>query len=278
MIGKLSIGPNILLSKPLATLTSNCSGVPSTPTTFGVSGSNLSSTITISAPTGFEISTVSNTSFVSSLSLTPNNANTVSSTLYIRLTSSATNSVSGTITALSTSSGSSVSSTTTVSSTTVAPPTLNSSSYTLCSQASYPISLTIDPNSFPRTNGWSTSSANISVNNYGYVTAGTTIGSYTVSYTDACSQTASATIVVNSSDNSITPVTDGQSSYKINNTSPIPQGPTASLYMGYNGYDYSSSTKPTNPGFYRANNVDLTNKTAGCPYPFLIFRCTTCPN
>jgi hypothetical protein len=116
----------------------------------------------------------------------------------------------------------------------------------------------------------------IIVNN-GYVTAGTTPGTYTVSYTDGCAQTVSASVTVGNSD--ISPAITGLASYKISNTNPIPQGPTANLYIGYNGFNYySTTTPPTKPGFYRANNVDLSNKTAGCPFPFEIFRCTTCPD
>ena len=126
----------------------------------------------------------------------------------------------------------------------------------------------------PVDNGWSVSGT-ITVNN-GYVTAGTTPGIYTVSYSDGCAQTASATVIVNNSNNGVTAITDGLASYKINNTNPIPQGPTASLYVGYNGYNYYSATKPTNTGYYKANNQSGNN--AGCPYPFYIFRCTTCPD
>jgi hypothetical protein len=266
------IAPILSLSAPTGTITSNCAGIPSVDyATFDVIGSNLSSTLTVSAPSGFEISNVSNTSYASSLSLTPV-SNTVSQTVYIRLSSSATtNGAYGTITA--TSSGATTV-TTTVSSTTVDPPSFTGTgtTYNLCKDATYLISLTVS-NSY---NGWSTSSNTITVNN-GYVTAGTSTGPYTVSYTDACAQTVSATVTVGDSD--ISPaIIDGQASYKINNTNPIPQGPTASLYVGYNGYNYFSATKPINTGYYRANNVDLSTKTAGCPYPFYIFRCTTCPD
>jgi uncharacterized protein (TIGR02145 family) len=44
--------------------------------------------------------------------------------------------------------------------------------------------------------------------------------------------------------------------------------------MGYNGFNYSSTTRPTKPGFYRANNVSGSN--AGSPFEYDIFRCTTC--
>jgi len=335
------------ISSPIATLTS-CSGTASSPTTFGVTGSGLTASVTISAPTNFEISISSGGTYSSSLTLT--NTPTVSQTLYVRLNSSATagdktgnitatstgasdatTSVNGTVNAipsisinetdvsgsadndskvckggsatLTASGGStyswntspiittaaitpSLSSNTTytvtgtsaagcsnitsVIITVEALPTLSVSSISLCAEATYLITKTT---SMPVDNGWSVSGT-ITVNN-GYVTAGTTTASnYTVSYTDGCAQTASATVTVNNSD--ISPAITGQASYKISNTNPIPQGPTASLYVGYNGYNYFSATKPTNTGYYKANNQ--SGSSAGCPYPFYIFRCTTCPD
>ena len=148
----------------------------------------------------------------------------------------------------------------------------------ICKEGTFPISLTLDPVSSLNASYWSTSSATISVNSLGYVTAGTILGTYSVSYTDGCAQTVSVTVTVNNSN--ISPAITGDASYKINNTNPIPQGPTASLYMGYNGFTYSitysSTTRPINPGFYKANNQ--SGSSAGCPYPFYIFRCTTCPD
>ena len=254
----------INLTLPAATLTT-CSGTSSSPTTFGVTGSNLTASVTISAPTNFEISISSGGSYSSSLTLPQ--ASSVSQTLYVRLNSSATFGIkSGTISATSTG-ASDV--TTTVSGTVLAKPTLSSSSIILCKEATFLITKTT---SMPVDNGWSVSGT-ITVNN-GYVTAGTTQGTYTVSYTDGCAQTASATVAVGNSD--ISPAITGLASYKISNTNPIPQGPTANVYVGYNGFNYYSTTKPTNTGFYKANNQSGNN--AGCPYPFYIFRCTTCPD
>jgi uncharacterized protein (TIGR02145 family) len=91
---------NLNIITPLGSLTS-CLGTESTPTTFGVSGSGLTSSITISAPSNFEISTSSGGTYSSSLTLT--NTSTVSQTLYVRLNSLATvGSKTGTITATST--------------------------------------------------------------------------------------------------------------------------------------------------------------------------------
>jgi len=145
-------------------------------------------------------------------------------------------------------------------------PTLSFNSITLCNESTYLITNTT---SLPNNESWSVS-GNINFNN-GYLTAGTIPGAYTVSYTDGCAQTVSAT--VNVAPTSILPaITDGQASYKFDGT---PKGPSsASYFVGYNGFSYSSPNKPTNTGYYKANNQ--SGSEAGCPYTFYIFRCTTC--
>jgi hypothetical protein len=153
-------------------------------------------------------------------------------------------------------------------------PTLSVSSISLCAEATYLITKTT---SMPVGNGWSVSGT-ITVNN-GYVTAGSTTAlNYTVSYTDGCAQTASATVTVGTT-SSLPVISNGQASYKISNSNPQPQGPLGLgnvNYVGYNGFTYYSTSRPTNTGFYKANNQ--SDSEAGCPYPFYIFRCTTCPD
>jgi hypothetical protein len=257
------ISPILTVSLPNTTFLT-CLGSSSLPTTFDVTGSGLTASVTISAPSDFEISTSSGGTYSSSLTLT--NTPTVSQTLYVRLNSSASiGDKTGTITATTTG-ASDV--TTTVSGTVLANPTLSTYSIIICKEATYLITKTTDMS----LNGSWAVSGTITVNN-GYVTAGTNAGNYVVSYTDGCA-TVSATVAVGDSD--ISPAITGQASYKINNTIPLPQGPTASLYVGYNGFNYYSSTPPTKTGFYKANNQ--SGNSAGCPYPFEIFRCTTCPD
>ncbi len=331
------------ISLPVASLTS-CLGASPAYTTFGVSGTDLTASVTISAPSGFEISTSEDGFYSSSITLT--NTSTVSQTLHIRLSSSetvgtisgsitatsasnlATKTVSGTINAIPTisisesdASGSanndskvciggiatltaiggstyswsnletaslinpSISSNTTytvtgttsgcsntasITITVESLPSLSFGSISLSYESTYLITKTT---SVSNNDSW-TVSGTISLNN-GYVTAGTTPGTYTVSYTDGCAQTTSATVTV-SSTSTLPAITDGLASYKFNNN---PQGPLGSgnvIYMGYNGYNYSSTTRPTNTGFYKANNVSGSN--AGSPTQFYIFRCTTCPD
>ena len=156
-------------------------------------------------------------------------------------------------------------------------PTLSVSSISLCKESTY---LLTNTTAMPVNNGWSITGSN-NVNN-GYVTAGANPGSYYVSYTDGCAHTVTATVVITESSN-LAAITDGVASYKISTTNPQPQGPSGLgagnvYYVGYNGYNYYSTSKPTNTGFYKVNNFDTSTASSGCPYPFYIFRCSTCPD
>ncbi|MEY3433400.1 MAG: hypothetical protein RL131_1336, partial [Bacteroidota bacterium] len=100
---------SILTSQPVITLSgsltpfSTCSGTASGTQTLTVSGSNLSTNnITVTAPTGYEISKTSGGTYSSSLTYTPTSGSVSTSTFYIRLSTSATNGVSGNIEASST--------------------------------------------------------------------------------------------------------------------------------------------------------------------------------
>jgi len=94
--------PTIITSGALASFGS-CSGSVSTEQNYTISGSGLSSNnITITAPTGFEVSTTSGSGFTSPLTLTPSSGVVSSTTIYVRLKSDATGSPSGNITNVST--------------------------------------------------------------------------------------------------------------------------------------------------------------------------------
>ena len=147
------------------------------------------------------------------------------------------------------------------------PPTFgNPGPITICINGSY----FLNPST---TNGtFSTLSATIAtVNSSGYVT-GVSEGTTTVSLvTEGGTVTATVTVAATST---LPAITDGLASYKFNNN---PQGPIGSgnvNYMGYNGFNYSSTTRPINTGYYRANNV--SGSSAGSPTEFYIFRCTSC--
>ncbi len=259
------------IATQVGSLTSCLGSVSNSPVTFAISGSNLTASVTITAPSYFEISESAGGTYSSSLTLT--NTSTVSQTLFVRLSSSASVGVnSGTITA-TTIGVSDVSAS--LNGTVLSMPVLSTNAISLCSEATYLITKTT---AIPVDNGWTVSGA-ITVNN-GYVTAGTSAGSYTVSYTDGCAQTVSATVVV-TTNSSLPAITDGQTSYRISTINPQPQGPLGSgtvNYVGYNGFNYYSTSRPTNPGFYKVNNFDNGTASAGCPYSFAIYSCTNCSN
>ena len=76
-------------------------GTPSTAQTYTVAGSNLSADISISAPTGFEIST-DGTNYYSGLTLTQSGGSVSTTTIYVRLYNTIEGSFSGNITHTST--------------------------------------------------------------------------------------------------------------------------------------------------------------------------------
>ncbi len=97
----LSVINPILNSTSLNTLTS-CSGCIITPQLITVSGTDLSANVTVTAPTGVQVSTVANGTYTSAITLTPT-AGTLSNTnIFVRLTNSATTANSGNITIAST--------------------------------------------------------------------------------------------------------------------------------------------------------------------------------
>ena len=253
----------VTISAPIGSL-SSCLGSSSVPTTFGITGEYLTESVTITAPTGFEISTFSDDLYSSSLTLT--NTTTLSQTLYIRLNFEASIGVNvGTITA-TTLGVSDV--TSTISGTVLSLPVLSANTITLCKEATYLLTVTTV---IPVDDGWRATGA-ITVSN-GTITAGTVTGTYAVNYTDGCGQIASATVNVTSIADAPA-ITDAKASYKYDGS---PKGPaSANFFTGYNGFDYSSASQPTEPGYYRANSQ--VGGSAGCPTLFYIFRCTTCGN
>ncbi|WP_316819367.1 beta strand repeat-containing protein, partial [Pedobacter nyackensis] len=82
---------------------STCSGTASSAQSFTVSGNNLTTAITVAAPTGYEVSkTSSTTGFNSSVTLTPLSGSVSNATIYVRLKSDASGSPLGNITVSST--------------------------------------------------------------------------------------------------------------------------------------------------------------------------------
>lgn len=77
-------GPKIITSGSLTALTTTY-GTESNNTSFDVSGSNLTSNISINAPSGFEISTSSTSNFSNSITLTQSSGSVANTTIYVRL-------------------------------------------------------------------------------------------------------------------------------------------------------------------------------------------------
>jgi hypothetical protein len=93
--------PSISTSGPLSSFTA-CAGIVYANQSFTASGVFLTDNITITAPTGFEISTASGSGFGSTLSLTTSSGSVANTTVYVRLTALATGTPSGNISLAST--------------------------------------------------------------------------------------------------------------------------------------------------------------------------------
>ncbi len=81
---------------------STCTGTASAEQSFTVSGTDLTNDITVSAPTGYEVSLTSGSGFANSLSITQSGGTVGSTTVYVRLKSDASNAASGNISIAST--------------------------------------------------------------------------------------------------------------------------------------------------------------------------------
>ncbi|MFN8357692.1 MAG: ELWxxDGT repeat protein [Spirosomataceae bacterium] len=95
-------GPTITLSTTSLTAFSACRGSASIPQSFTVSGSSLTANITLTAPTGFEVSTMSGSDFGPSVTLTRNGTSLANTTIYVRMAATATGTPSGNVTCTST--------------------------------------------------------------------------------------------------------------------------------------------------------------------------------
>jgi gliding motility-associated-like protein len=93
--------PTALLAGTL-TAFSTCASTASATQNFTVSATNLTANLILSAPTGFEISLTNTSGFSNLLTITPTNGIVNNTTIFIRLSSTATGSPTGNITAAST--------------------------------------------------------------------------------------------------------------------------------------------------------------------------------
>ena len=94
-------GPTITTSGTLAAFNS-AAGTPSAEQSYTVAGTNLTDAIVITAPTDFQISTVSGGGFGSTVSLTPSSGTVASTPIYVRLNPATATTYSANITHTST--------------------------------------------------------------------------------------------------------------------------------------------------------------------------------
>ena len=96
--------PSISTTASLSTFV-GCAGSAGTEQSFTISGTNLVADITVTAPSGYEVSKSSGASYSGdggSVTFSPSSGTVASSTVYVRLSSSATNGASGNIVCTST--------------------------------------------------------------------------------------------------------------------------------------------------------------------------------
>jgi hypothetical protein len=100
----ITVNPLIPLITTTGTLNafSSCTGAVSAEQNFSVSGINLAANISITAPSGYELSLTSGGSFSSTLTLTQTSGSVSNTTVYVRLKNNASNGNSGNIVCSST--------------------------------------------------------------------------------------------------------------------------------------------------------------------------------
>ena len=100
----LTVNPVVPIISTTGTLNAftSCSGFVSAEQSFSVSGVNLSSNITVTAPSGYELSLTSGGSFGNSVTLTQSAATVATTSVYVRLKNNASNGASGNIVCSST--------------------------------------------------------------------------------------------------------------------------------------------------------------------------------
>jgi len=77
--------PTIITSGSLSAVSTTYGTASASPTSFTVSGSTLNANLTVTAPTGFEVSTSLGSGYASSLTLTQSSGSVASTTIYVRL-------------------------------------------------------------------------------------------------------------------------------------------------------------------------------------------------
>ena len=101
-VGKIYGAVPTIVTTGTTTAFTSCTGVVSTAQNFTVSGSGLSANITVTAPTGFEVSLTAGSGYASSITLTQTSGTVATTTVYVRLSTTATGTPSGNVACTST--------------------------------------------------------------------------------------------------------------------------------------------------------------------------------
>ena len=259
--------PTIITSGSLSAFTS-CSGYVSSEQSYSVSGFGLTTNITITAPTGFELSTTSGSGFTSPLTLTQSSGVVGSTMVYVRLKTTATGSPSGNITNTSTSATTkNVAASGTVT-TSVTPSVSVSGTSSICSGTSVTFTATPTNGGAGPSYQWKLNDANVGTNSITYTNATLVNGdvvSVVMTSNNTCQTASTAT------SNSITmAVYEPSIGGTVNGDQTVLYGQNASTITltGNNGsvikwqYSYSSDFIPATDVANTTNFVDGTSMGA----------------
>lgn len=101
-VGKIYGAVPTIVTTGTTTAFTSCSGAVSTTQNFTVSGSALTANITVTAPTGFEVSLTAGSGYASSITLTQTGGTVATTTVYVRLSTIASGTPSGNVACTST--------------------------------------------------------------------------------------------------------------------------------------------------------------------------------
>ena len=249
--------PTIITTGTLSAFTS-CSGYVSSEQSYSVFGFGLTTDITITAPTGFELSTTSGSGFTSPLTLTPSSGTVASTTIYVRLKTTATGTPSGNITNTSTSATTkNVSASGTVT-TSVTPSVSVSGTSSICSGTSVTFTATPTNGGAGPSYQWKKNGTNVGTNSTTYTNAALVNGdivSVVMTANNTCQTASTATNSI-----TMTVTSNVTPSVSITGTSTICSGTsttfTATPTNGGAGPSYQWKKNGTNVG---TNSTTYTN-------------------
>ena len=241
--------PTIITSGSLSAFTS-CSGYVSSEQNYSLFGFGLTANITITAPTGFELSTTSGSGFTSPLTLTPSSGTVASTTIYVRLKTTATGSPSGNITNTSTGATTKNVATSGTVTTSVTPSVSVSGTSSICSGTS--VTFTATP-----TNGGAGPS-------YQWKKNGTNVGTNSTTYTNVALVNGDIVSVVMTANNTCQTASTATNSVTMTVTSNVT--PSVSITGTSNictGTSTTFTATPTNGGSVPSYQWKLNSSNIG---------------